>query len=321
MVRWLTLLVLVVPVLLGLYWPVGWSDTRPARNSPPTIPANTSFAVADCGSITGKIGWTGDIPRLEPIRALLSPRGETGAVGPREPRFNPRLPQVNSQHDLAGAVVLLVGVDPQRARSWDHPPVRLEIKNSQLQVHQGKKLSRVGFVQRGQQIDIVSRDPYYHSLLFRGAAFAGMPIPDRDQILHRRLDQTGVVEITSGSGSFWMLANLFVMDTPYMTATDEQGEFSLEMVPAGTYDLVVWHPDWREQRRELDGDSWEIASIRYPSPLTLVQSITVKPGKPTRFNASLSGSPIPNRGDEPVDLSNSRRNNLTIQLDPHARDR
>jgi hypothetical protein len=32
------------------------------------------------------------------------------------------------------------------------------------------------------------------------------------------------------------------VNNPYYALTDESGKFSIENIPAGTYQLVVWHP-------------------------------------------------------------------------------
>jgi plastocyanin len=40
----------------------------------------------------------------------------------------------------------------------------------------------------------------------------------------------------------WMVAYLYVVETPYYAKTDDKGRLELKSVPAGTYDLEVWHP-------------------------------------------------------------------------------
>ena len=39
----------------------------------------------------------------------------------------------------------------------------------------------------------------------------------------------------------WMKGYLVVLDSPYMAATDEQGEFLMENLPAGKHTFTVWH--------------------------------------------------------------------------------
>jgi hypothetical protein len=319
--RWIVLPVLILPLLAGLFWPLGWTTTVVPDAETPFVPIASRFRVNDCGTITGRVLWDAAVPTAEPILAPPNPRGESGATGPRQLRYNPRLPRISADKGLAHAVVLLRGVDPTRARPWDHPPVRLEVRNDQVTVLQGEERSQIGFVERGQSIEIVSCDPYYHTLSLRGSAFLGIPLADRNQVRQRRLTRAGVVEATSGSGCFWMLANLFVADHPYLTQTDTEGNFTLPGIPSGRYQLVVWHLDWREVSRELDGDSWEIAAIRYRPPLQLLQTVQVQASEVTRVQPTFSKSHITRGGAEPIEVEEAWRDlDREMPLDPHFHD-
>ncbi len=236
------------------------------------------FNANTCGTITGRVVWDGPIPSVPPFRAPYVPRPESGIALGRHTWPNHRVPVVGKDRTLSSAVVFLKEVEPNRSRPWDHEPVIVEIEKHQLLVRQGQQRSLVGFVQRGRAIDMVSRDPFFHSILARGAAFFSMPFPDANVVRSRRLDRQGIVELTSGCGAFWMTGFLFVDDHPYYSRTPG-GQFTLAQVPAGTYQLVCWHPDWRELSRELDGDTWEVASIECRPALTIEQTVTVEAGK------------------------------------------
>jgi len=54
-------------------------------------------------------------------------------------------------------------------------------------------------------------------------------------------DQPGVVVVGCNIHD-WMLGYIVVTDSPYVTKTDEQGNWSLEL-PEGNYQLSLWHPD------------------------------------------------------------------------------
>src|SRR5205823_11713041 len=109
-------------------------------------------------------------------------------------------------------------------------------------------------------VEVVSHQDFFHSVQFRGAAFLTLPLADANVVHRRRLDRSGVVELTSASGCFWMAGWLFVADHPYFARTDAQGRFTLSQVPAGEYQLLIWLPEWRETGREIDADTWEVAS-------------------------------------------------------------
>lgn len=167
---------------------------------------------------------------------------------------------------VANAVVFLRGVDLQKARPWDHPRVTIEQRWQHLRVLQGDDVSHLGFVQRGQTVDLISRDPFYHSLHADGAAFFTLTFPDAGQVRRRRLDNAGLVELSSAAGYFWMRAYLFVDDHPYYTRTDSQGQFRLKQVPPGRHQVVCWLPSWKEAGHSRDPETGLITRMTFGPP-------------------------------------------------------
>lgn len=51
----------------------------------------------------------------------------------------------------------------------------------------------------------------------------------------------------------WMQAYIFAMDHPYFDTTDENGQFRIptEGLPAGEYEVVVWHEEWGKQSQAV----------------------------------------------------------------------
>jgi hypothetical protein len=258
-------------------------DPTPPAEHRPTL--GSAFDPANCGTITGQVVWEGQVPNLLPYRAPLSPRAETSQGVPRS-WPNRRAPVINPPNLVANAVVFLRAVDPHRSRPWDHAPVRIEISDYQLHVQQDGQGDRYGFVQTGQCVEVVSHQRFFHSVQFRGAAFFALPLADAEAVYRRRLDRPGVVELTSAAGCFWVSGWLFVTEHPYYARTDRQGRFTLPQVPAGTYHLVCWLPDWREISRELDGDTWQVASIQFRPARTVEQLVSVEAGKQAEVMAA-----------------------------------
>jgi hypothetical protein len=265
--------------LLGLLLP-GCGEA-PAPDEKPNVlhplPA-TAFDPLATGTITGEVIWQGDVPVVRPFVAPVSPLSER--VGePKRSWPNPLAPVIDpATHGVVGAVVYLRGVDPSKARPWDHPPVRVEQRHHQFQVRQGNATGLVGFVRRGDPIAMISLENDFHALQARGAAFFTLVFPDPDQEQTRRLDRRGIVELRSNCGYFWMRAYLFVDDHPYYALTDGRGRFRLPQVPAGDYELVCWLPSWKEQARERDAETWQITRLTFQPPIEVVQRIRVEQG-------------------------------------------
>jgi hypothetical protein len=57
----------------------------------------------------------------------------------------------------------------------------------------------------------------------------------------KRLERAGVMRIDCDVLHTWMSATIVVVSTPYFTVTHSNGSFFLDGLPAGAYDLEVWH--------------------------------------------------------------------------------
>ncbi|HTU91836.1 MAG TPA: carboxypeptidase-like regulatory domain-containing protein [Gemmataceae bacterium] len=250
---------------------------------PPTTPAESAveigsdFDATTAGMIRGRVTWQGTIPEVPGYRSPISP-GAEHAGQPRRFWPNPNVPRIDpAGKGIAGAVVFLRGVDPRRSRPWDHPPVRVELRDYQIHVCQGDRDDRSGFVRRGEAIEMASRQNLYHVLRVRGAAFFTRAFPDADQLCSQPLERCGIVELASGCGYFWMRSWLFVDDHPYYTHSDAEGRFSLPQVPPGRYELVCWLPDWHENHRELDAETALICRLTFRPPVEIVQPVQLAP--------------------------------------------
>lgn len=52
-----------------------------------------------------------------------------------------------------------------------------------------------------------------------------------------------------------MLAYVYVVETPYFTQTDDRGQATLDSLPAGSYQLQVWHPRIADKPQTLTLDT------------------------------------------------------------------
>jgi hypothetical protein len=266
-------------VLIGVVVLPGCDDIAAPAEPPaePVAAADCDFDAATAGTIRGQVTWQGAIPEVPGYRAPISP-GTEHAGQPRRFWPNPNVPHIDpAGKGVAGAVLFLRGVDPRRARPWDHPPVRVELRDYQSHVCQGDHDGRSGFVRRGDAITMVSRQDLYHALRVRGAAFFTRAFPDADQPCSHLLERNGIVELSSGCGYFWMRGWLFVDDHPYYTHSDAEGRFTLPQVPPGRYELVCWLPDWHEAFRELDAETALICRLTFRPPVEIVQPVQLAP--------------------------------------------
>ena len=94
---------------------------------------------------------------------------------------------------------------------------------------------------------MVSNDVAMHRDRFidvaTGDVAAVAPFNDNGQVIpfDRLLTKTAELEVTCDLHP-WSKAYVLVFDHPYYAVTGNNGDFSLEGVPAGTYHLRAWHP-------------------------------------------------------------------------------
>jgi hypothetical protein len=259
----------------------GCVETAPnAHESSAAAPATmgSHFDPNTSGIIRGQVTWTGDVPTVAPYAV---PPLQFGLVyRPNRWKYdNVNVPQVDASRRGAGdLVVFLRGIDPGRARPWDHKAVEVEQADFRLNVRQGEAVSRIGFVRRGDPVTMISRQPVFHSLHGDGADFFSLAFADPNRPCQRTLKSPGIVELSSAANYYWMRGYLFVVEHPYYTRTDREGRFELKDVPAGHYEIVCWAPSWIEDHHHRDPESLVISRMYYRPAVEHVRSLTVSPG-------------------------------------------
>jgi hypothetical protein len=278
---------IVLPLFLLL--PAGCSSALPELDAEPIDPpveTGSAFDSARAGRVSGRVTWTGAIPNIPGFLYGVPRAGGAGfefrtADNPNRPQIDPK------SRTVGGAVIFLRGVNPTASRPWDLPPAGVEIGNGQIVVVQGERRGRSGFVRRGDEITISSTEAAYHVLRGRGDAFFSLPLPQPKHAVTRRLAKSGRVELSSGTGLYWARADLFVADHPYYTVTDADGRFTLERVPAGKVEVVVWLPGWQTERTERDPDSTQVARQTYSRPVERAVSAVSDPIRPEEVNLTV----------------------------------
>lgn len=300
---------LIVAALLLLV--VGCDESGTSIETEPGSPramVAAAFDPSTAQAIRGRVTWPGPVPQVPPFETAPNPLG--GAVlRERQRRPNPHQPMIDPQtRGVTGAVVYLRGVDLSRSKAWDWPPVRVEQRDCRFHLLQGSADTTIGFVRRGDRVAMVSRDPHLHALHAGGAAFFTLSFPDPDQSLERSLGQTGVVELSSAAGYYWMRAYLFVDEHPYFARTDAQGRFVLEGVPPGSYELCCWLPNWRKARHERDPESGLVTRVSYAAPMELSHKLTVGRGAPGEVEFDIGVKKFPAMTDQGQALLTRRAN-------------
>jgi hypothetical protein len=165
---------------------------------------------------------------------------------------------VGPQGGLKDAIVLLEGVDAGKPFELSVPLV--EARDCMFQPF-------MTIVRNGHAVEVVNMDPVMHDIQgYETSLEAGARVLFNTPLVmnhqHNRGDLhaihnhapgkslVGPIYLNKGRRTFYMQCGFhaymeswaMAVNNPYYALTDADGKFSLEQIPAGTYQLVVWHP-------------------------------------------------------------------------------
>ncbi len=104
----------------------------------------------------------------------------------------------------------------------------------------------------GSVLKITSSDPVLHNshgFHADGSTAFNLAVPIIGMEAPATLKQPGVIKLRCDAGHTWMSSYVVVTDQPYYALTDADGNFSIENVPSGDYEIEVWQ-EWLDKHRE-----------------------------------------------------------------------
>jgi hypothetical protein len=226
--------------------PAGGKGRPPAPNKegPPPKPSSPSnpavTATKDTGVISGIVLWGASMP--------------DGALKPRL-RVDPE------SKGVADVVVWLVAAPGEAAPVPDESATLVQAQGS-FQPH-------VQALRRGTSLKLATNDERadFHAT---GAATFSVTLT-RGQTRPFPLSKAGVVEVSSELNPAVPPALVHVLEHAYFAVTGPDGRFRLPVVPAGEYQLVLWHENWRA----AEGKS-EPLRVQVPLKLAFKEGVHVE---------------------------------------------
>jgi hypothetical protein len=186
-------------------------------------------AVADAGSITGNVSYTGD-----KTDEILSITQDTEVCAHDHPE-RPAGALVVAEGKLQNAIVYLEGV--KSGKKWDSDTVTIDNQGCAF-------VPRVSIGHKGGNVVAKNSDPVTHNTnmtLTQGSkTIMNSSLKKDNESSPKKLKKSGNVEVRCDLHD-WMTGALFVADSPYAVASGADGSFSLADVPAGEYTLKAWH--------------------------------------------------------------------------------
>jgi plastocyanin len=183
--------------------------------------------VKDGGSIPGVVKFLGSVPPPKPLDL-----NKDQDVCGKEAKTSEEL-VVGADKGLRYAVVSLVGIT--KGKAWSDAPAVLDQKGCQFVPH-------VVVAKAGGDVEILNNDGILHNFhtYSQKNPSVNKAQPKFKKKMTEKFAAAEVVKVNCDAHA-WMQAYIVVAETPYTVVTDTSGAFKLENVPAGTYQLSVWH--------------------------------------------------------------------------------
>lgn len=212
----------------------------------------TTADVAGGGKITGKVTYTGAKPELPAEKRDKNPE-VCGTTFPNQTLI------IGAGNGIKNVIVYLKDIKAGKAMS--PTTASIDQKNCSYDPH-------VQAVEVGTTLEVLNGDPLLHNIhaSMGGSTVFNAAMPSTVKKIPRKLSKTGMITIKCDVHG-WMNGAIGVMDNPYFAVTGDDGSFTIDGVPPGTYTIDAW------QERLHDK----------------TQSVTVAAGASAAANFSFSG--------------------------------
>ncbi len=180
------------------------------------------------GIIKGRVVFEGPPPAVEKVevKSDLSTCGNQKEV---------QKVLLGEGQGIANAVVALIGAKGE-----------LKLKDGNLDQVRCEFQPHVQAIPLGSTLKITSSDSVLHNshgFYEDGSTAFNLAVPIVGMEAPFKTKQPGLIRLRCDAGHTWMSAYVMVTDTPYYAVTDANGNFTLEGVPPGKYELEVWQ-EW-----------------------------------------------------------------------------
>ena len=222
------------------------TSEQPAKDVPPAPPATVATvdgyevtAVTDAGSVEGTITLSDPVPKL-PARKISKDTQVCGTTARESQKL-----VVNRSSGLRNAVVIVEGV--KRGKAMPSAAQSAEIDQNKCEYSPHVQVMAVN-----TDIALRNSDPILHNIQFfqSDSSLFNIAQPVQGQVNKHKLEKPGTVYVECAVHG-WMQGNVVVVDNPYYAVTDENGRFSIADLPAGKYQVKIWHEYLGELTREI----------------------------------------------------------------------
>jgi plastocyanin len=170
--------------------------------------------------------------------------------------------QTPASEDEFGNVVVYLESAPEGAQPPGRAegPVRMEQEGMTFKPH-------VLPIVKGTTVEFPNRDMLFHNVfsLSKAASFDLGRYP-KDGSKSLRFMKPGIVQVFCHIHSD-MSGVIVVLDNPFFTSPDSQGQFAIDGIPPGEYRVVAWHERARIVAKTIRIEAGQEAVLDFKIPL------------------------------------------------------
>jgi hypothetical protein len=213
--------------------------TTPA---PASIPAIFKVDPATAGSIHGFVHFTGRHPARELVDMSSDPACKEAHAG----KTLDESLIVGSKGAVANAFVHIDKGLEGKTFAVPVQPVVIDQRGCWFRPH-------VLGIQTGQVLQVVNSDPVTHNIHPQATVNREWNHSQGpgDTPLNRKFSKQEIMIRIKCNIHGWMHAFLGVVEHPYFAVTSDDGSFTIENVPPGTYSLAVWQEKLGTQSQQI----------------------------------------------------------------------
>jgi len=204
--------------------------------------------VKDGGTISGTVKFKGTVPA--PQKLDVSKDKEVCA---KTPKVDQSL--VVNGGNLVNAVVTITDITKGK---------KIELKKVTLDQKGCEYHPRVSAFPAGTTVEILNPDGILHNVhsFSKVNSPFNMAQPKFKKSMEVKIEKPEVIELKCDVHG-WMHGWLVATENPYVAVTDNSGSFKLTDVPAGTYNVEIWHEKLGKTSQKVTVKGKEDAKVNF----------------------------------------------------------
>jgi plastocyanin len=226
---------------------------QPAPEASASLP-EAHVDPATAGTISGKVIFTGEAPKMPEIDMSSNPNCERQYKGPQKAQ----VVVVNPNKTLRNTFIWIKDGLPREHWTPPSQPATLDQRGCVYEPH-------VLGIMEGQQLEILNEDPVNHNVHAESQVNPAWNESQAPRAEHKfkTFNSEEVLFPVTCSVHPWMRSYIGVSPHPFFAVTGDDGSFTLKGVPPGTYTVEAVHEKYGRKEGKLTLAPSGMASIDF----------------------------------------------------------